>query len=191
MHSDTFFCREEIQLADLTRALAVVETDKSQRPLKRTLTLFNREYRATWSYSNEFFGPETAIDMLELETLAFPLQAPFPVSVTIRFDDKVVWNRSFSQANIGVMIFPPHPRQRGTIHPGLSIKIENAQLPSLFGTSRGQLIATSATGAELVKKEFRVPDWKSLAEKAAAAFQTIEHQRKEGRCKPDSWIIVV
>jgi hypothetical protein len=186
-YSDTLFCRDHLRgQPGRPWVLVTVEADKSHRPLRHSISMWGRNYRASWVYPDGRFRPDVPLEGLELSSIALERGAHFPVTATIRFDGRTVWSADMPRSTHTVITVPATRRESALpSRPGISVEVGIGLLPTLFGVTTAEVVVTAVDGAEVARQVLVLPDWASVESWVADAFMKLEGQRLAGRCRPD------
>ena len=188
-HSETLFCTRELRRGD-PRAwgVAQIETDRRHRPLRRTLLVFRREYRAAWVYPTERFDSARTLRSWKSERSSCREGRRFRFGPRSGSTARPSWEREFARPTDTVLVVPASPLPTGVVPPflpGVTIRVGDGELPSLFAVSRADVVITSIGGSEVTTRDLPMLDWANLQIQAAEAFASLEGERRRGQCRPN------
>lgn len=190
-YSETMFCSEELRgPGSRPTIIATLEVDRAHRPLRHSILLLGREYRANWLYPSGRFQPDEPLGGLEISSLALQAGARFPVTATMRFDGRTVWAGETARAKHTVVTLQG-ASTAWSGQPGISIKVGLGGVPTLFGVGQAEIVVTAADGTEVARQFLALPDWTILEAQLPDVFDRLEAQRSAGSCRPTVRVTII
>jgi hypothetical protein len=184
--TESLFCSHALESPDRPRGFARLEVNRAHRLLQRRLSLWDKEYGATWEFGTRNFDPARPPAELEVHAIKLSRDTQFPVSAALRFDGTTVWRATFARPTTNLVV--PSDRRTNTplsLHPGVAIVTGPGEVPSLFGVRDAEVVLHSAEGSVVATQPLPMPDWSEIENRVSKAFALAENERRRRPCKPD------